>query len=209
MKRMMSLILTLMMVCSCMVTSVFATPESFRDVASNAYYHEAVLWAVQQGITEGLGENRFGPNNPCTRGQIMTMLWRAAGSPAHKATESAFTDVSEGDYFYDAVMWAVENGVTAGIGGDKFGPSAPCTRAQVMTFLWKVGGSPAPNGTANQFTDVTSHVHYADAVSWALENKVTAGVGDRRFGADETCTRAQVVTFLWRADQITLSENSN
>ncbi len=203
MKRIVSLFLTLVIVCSCMAASVFAAPESFRDVASDAYYHEAVLWAVQQGITAGVGENKFGPNNPCTRDQIMTMLWRAAGSPGHQTAESAFTDVSQGDYFYDAVLWAVENGVTAGVGNNKFGPSNPCTRAQIVTFLWKARGSQEPTNTANQFTDVASDAYYAKAVAWAVENKVTSGVGNNHFGPDETCTRAQIVTFLWKADQIT------
>ncbi len=207
MKRIVSLFLTLVIVCSCMAASVFAAPESFRDVASDAYYHEAVLWAVQQGITAGVGENKFGPNNPCTRDQIMTMLWRAAGSPGHQTAESAFTDVSQGDYFYDAVLWAVENGVTAGVGNNKFGPSNPCTRAQIVTFLWKARGSQEPTNTANQFTDVASDAYYAKAVAWAVENKVTSGVGNNHFGPDETCTRAQIVTFLWKADQITPSEN--
>ena len=202
MKKFISLVIILTITCGCMAMTAFASPPSFTDVPSDAYYAKAVAWAVQSGITAGVGDNKFGPSNPCTRGQIMTMLWRAAGSPGHQTAESVFTDVRQGDYFYDAVLWAVENGVTAGVGNNKFGPNNPCTRAQIVTFLWKARGSQTPANTTNQFTDVASDAYYAKAVAWAVENEVTSGVGNNRFGSNETCTRAQIVTFLWKADQI-------
>ncbi len=203
MKKTISLLLALMLVCGCMVLPASATPGNFNDVAADAYYHDAVEWAIQSGITAGVGNNNFGSNNPCTRGQVMTMLWRAAGSPDHASAASPFSDVTPDDYYYHAVLWAVENGITAGVGNNRFGSGNPCTRAQIVTFLWKSSGSPEPANASGQFSDVPSDAYYAKPVAWAVENGVTSGVGNNQFGSSQTCIRAQIVTFLWKEDQIT------
>ena len=168
----------------------------FYDVPNDAYYYEAVKWAVDKGITSGVGGNLFGAEQPCTRSQIVTFLWRAAGSPEPKSAGS-FADVSADSYYAKAVAWAVENGITTGTGADKFSPDAVCTRAQAVTFLARALNGKAAGGT--EFTDVPADSYYADAVAWALSNGVTGGIGDGLFGADNDCTRAQIVTFLFRA----------
>ena len=169
----------------------------FGDVSTDAYYYEAVKWAQKKGITGGIGNDLFGPNQPCTRAQIATFLWRAAGSPEPK-NMSSFSDVPTDSYYAKAVAWAVENGITAGTGDGKFSPNAPCTRAQSVTFLYRASGSPAVSDSA-VFADVEANVFYADAVAWAVANGVTNGTTSSTFSPDNGCTRAQIVTFLYRA----------
>ena len=171
-------------------------PMTFIDVPDSAYYAEAVNWAVAKKITGGVGNNLFAPNDPCTRAQIVTFLWRAAGSPAPKAM-STFVDVSADAYYAKAVAWAVENGITGGTGDGKFSPDATCTRAQAVTFLYRASGAPAVSGNA-AFSDVATNAYYAAAVKWAEKNGITGGIGGGLFGSDNDCTRAQIVTFLYR-----------
>ena len=170
----------------------------FSDVSTSAYYYEAVKWAQEKGITGGIGNGLFGPNQPCTRAQIVTFLWRAAGSPEPKSM-SSFSDVSTDSYYAKAVAWAVENGITTGTGDGKFSPDATCTRAQSVTFLFRAIGKLVDSKA--EFSDVPTDSYYANAVAWAVENGVTNGIGDGLFGPDNSCTRAQIVTFLFRAYQ--------
>ena len=186
--------------CSCGAVETRAIPKltsSFTDVPADQYYYEPVLWAVNKGITAGVSEDKFGPNAPCTRGQIVTFLWAAAGRPEPTSTTNPFRDVSSKDYFYKAVLWAVENKITAGASPDRFAPHQTCTRAQTVTFLWASQGRPA-SSTKVQFTDVSAKDYFADSVAWAYENGVTSGVGGGRFGSYNTCTRGQIVTFLYK-----------
>ena len=169
----------------------------FVDVAEGSYYEEAIDWAVEKGITNGVSSNMFAPNDPCTRAQIVTFLWRAAGSPAPKSM-SSFTDVPADAFYAKAVAWAVENGITSGTGEGKFSPNSTCTRAQAVTFLYRASGSPAVSGKA-EFSDVSTTAFYADAVAWAAKKGITTGIGGGLFGSDNDCTRGQIVTFLWRA----------
>ena len=169
----------------------------FSDVSTSAYYYEAVKWAQEKGITGGIGNGLFGPNQPCTRAQVVTFLWRAAGSPAPMLNKNPFTDVHTSDYYYDAVLWAVQNGITNGTSAKTFSPDATVTRAQVVTFLWKANGQPAAGNSG--FLDVSSNAYYARAVDWAFANGITTGVDYGAFGPDTACTRAQIVTFLYRA----------
>ena len=170
----------------------------FSDVSTSAYYYEAVKWAQEKGITGGIGNGLFGPNQPCTRAQIVTFLWRAAGSPEPKAM-SSFADVSTDAYYAKAVAWAVENGITTGTGDGKFSPDTTCTRAQSVTFLFRAIGKLVDSKA--EFSDVLTDSYYANAVAWAVENGVTNGIGDGLFGPDNSCTRAQIVTFLYRTYQ--------
>ena len=170
----------------------------FIDVPAGSYYEDAVIWAVDKGITTGTSATTFNPNGICTRAQAVTFLWRAAGSPAAKSAVMPFTDVKAGSYYYDAVLWAVEQGITKGTSDTMFSPDATCTRAQIVTFLWRANGSPAVSGNS-AFTDVASDAYYAAAVTWAEKNGVTGGIGGGLFGSNNNCTRAQIVTFLYRA----------
>lgn len=170
---------------------------SFIDVPETAYYYKPVQWAIENGITEGVGGNRFDPNGQCTRGQVVTFLWRAAGKPTVSANVS-FSDVQPGAFYYEAVKWAVANGITTGVGGNRFAPNDSCTRGQVVTFLHRAANSPAAS-TISSFTDVPATAFYYNAVNWAVANGITDGVGNNRFAPNDTCTRAQVVTFLYRA----------
>ena len=170
----------------------------FGDVSTSAYYYEAVKWAQEKGITGGIGNGLFGPDQPCTRAQIVTFLWRAAGSPEPKSM-SSFSDVSADSYYAKAVAWAVENGITTGTGDGKFSPDATCTRAQSVTFLFRAIGKLVDSKA--EFSDVLTDSYYANAVAWAVENGVTNGIGNGLFGPDNSCTRAQIVTFLFRAYQ--------
>lgn len=170
----------------------------FYDVPNDAYYYEAVKWAAENGITGGVGNSLFAPNQPCTRAQIVTFLWRAAGSPEPK-NMSNFSDVPADSYYAKAVAWAVENGITTGTGDGKFSPDATCTRAQSVTFLFRASKASA-NG-APAFSDVAATAYYAEAVKWATDNGITNGIGDNLFGSDNDCTRAQIVTFLYRMYQ--------
>ena len=184
------------------VSATFAPEKTaadyFADVPANSYYADAVSWAAKNGITGGIGNGLFGPNQPCTRAQIVTFLWRAAGSPEPKAM-SSFADVSTDAYYAKAVAWAVENGITTGTGDGKFSPDATCTRAQSVTFLFRAIGKLVDSKA--EFSDVLTDSYYANAVAWAVENGVTNGIGDGLFGPDNSCTRAQIVTFLFRAYQ--------
>lgn len=202
MKRTLSIVLALILLMGCMAGAVSAAGTSFTDVKEGDYFHDPVQWAVENGITSGIGDNRFGPSNPCTRAQVVTFLWRAAGSPNPNSSANPFADVSTGDYFYTPVLWAVENGITAGVSANSFGPSQTCTRGQIVTFLWKFKNAPTPNNTSVQFSDVDVSAYYAKPVAWAVENGVTAGVGDGKFGPNQTCTRGQVMTFLYKAKDV-------
>ena len=170
---------------------------TFTDVPATAYYAGAVAWAAEKGITSGTKDGRFDPNGSCTRAQIVTFLWRAAGSPEPKSA-AGFADVSDSAYYAKAVAWAVENGITAGTKDGRFDPDAPCTRAQSVTFLYRAAGSPAVTGGAG-FSDVAANAYYAAAVAWAVETGVTTGTKDGGFSPNTTCTRAQIVTFLYRS----------
>ena len=172
-----------------------APTQSFADVSTDAYYYEAVKWAAKNGITGGVGNGLFAPDAPCTRAQIVTFLWRAAGSPEPK-NASSFSDVPASAYYARSVAWAVENGITTGTGNGRFSPDATCTRAQSVTFLYRALSARA-EGTA-EFRDVPKNAYYADAVAWAAANGITTGIGGGLFGPDNDCTRAQIVTFLFR-----------
>ena len=174
-----------------------ATVVPFTDVPADEYYYNAVQWAVKNGITYGTSDTTFSPNAPCTRAQMVTFLWRAAGCPTPNGSEMPFKDVVKGSYYETAVLWAVENGITYGTGATTFSPDATCTRAQTVTLLWRSQGKPAA-GTANPFTDVAEGTYYTDAVLWAAENGITEGTSATTFSPYEDCTRAQTVTFLYR-----------
>ena len=169
----------------------------FVDVKTGDYFYNAVLWAVQEGITSGTDATHFSPNASCTRAQIVTFLWRASGSPEPKTASNPFTDVAANAYYCKAVLWAVENGITGGTGDGKFSPDATCTRAQSVTFLYRASGSPAVSDKA-EFSDVSTTAFYADAVAWAAKKGITTGIGGGLFGSGNDCTRGQIVTFLWR-----------
>ena len=171
---------------------------TFTDVPAGAYYEEAVGWAVEKGITKGTSDSTFTPDGVCTRAQAVPFLWRAAGSPAAKAGSLPFADVKAGSYYDDAVRWAVENGVTVGTSATTFSPNATCSRAQIVTFLWRAQKSPAA-GSANPFDDVAGSAYYADAVQWAVQKNITKGTGATAFSPDANCIRAQIVTFLYRS----------
>ena len=175
------------------------TASTFTDVPADAYYAKAVEWAVKKGITNGKANGLFGSNDPCTRGQIVTFLWRAAGSPTPKGTATVPADVLPGSYCYDTVAWALENGITNGLADGTFGVNNTCTRGQSVTFLYRTMGT-APS-TVNGFTDVAADSFCAGAVAWAVENGVTNGTSATTFSPADGCTRAQIVTFLYRAYQ--------
>ena len=170
----------------------------FNDISTSAYYYEAVKWAHEKGITGGIGDSLFGPDQPCTRAQIVTFLWRSAGSPEPE-NASSFSDVSTDSYYVKAVAWAVENGITTGTGNGRFSPDDACTRAQIVTFLFRALGR--QTDTRTEFSDVPADSYYANAVAWAVENNITNGIGNGLFGPGSNCTRAQIVTFLYRAYQ--------
>ena len=185
--------------------SIPATPapkpdytSNFADVPANAFFADAVKWAVDKGVTNGLTDTMFGPYEPCTRGLIITFLWRAAGSPEPK-TAVSFTDVPAGSYYAKAVAWAIENGITNGVTETTFAPDATCTRGQSVTFLYRALKGSA--GAASSFVDVPTNAFYADAVGWAVSGKVTDGTSNTTFSPDDNCTRGQIVTFLYRAYQ--------
>ena len=173
-------------------------PTPFHDVEDGRFYHIPVLWAVENGITYGVSDTEFGTEEPCTRAQVVTFLYRAAGSPNPRSTAHSFVDVKKGSFYEKAVLWAVENGITVGTDSTHFDPDAPCSRAAVVTFLWRAAGSPATSGSI-PFTDVPAGAWYADPIRWAVKNGITQGMTATEFGTDSTCTRAQVVTFLYRA----------
>ena len=170
---------------------------TFTDVPANAYYADAVSWAVLNGVTKGTSETTFSPDASCTRAQAVTFLWRAAGSPAPKSSAMPFTDVDADAYYHDAVLWAVEQDITTGTSDTTFSPNATCTRAQIVTFLWRSQASPAA-GAVNPFADVADNAYYAEAVKWAVLEGVTSGTTATTFSPNDHCTRAQIVTFLYR-----------
>ena len=174
------------------------TELPFTDVDSGAYYYDAVRWAVEQGIASGVTGTAFAPGRGCTRAQLVTFLWRANGSPEPSEKENPFTDVSPDSYYYKAVLWAVEQGITSGVTKTAFAPDRVCTRAQAAVLLWRAEGSPAASGT-HDFRDVAEGAYYADAVAWAVESGVTQGTTSTTFEPGTTCTRAQIMTFLHRA----------
>lgn len=188
------------------VTAAFAekkaepiAPEKlFADVSAEEYYYEAVKWASENGVTGGIGENLFGAKLPCTRAQIVTFLWRAAGSPEPKGM-SGFVDVSADAYYAKAVAWAVEQGIVSGTSATTFNPDAVCTRAQSVAFLYRAFGEKV--NKAAGFSDVSADAYYADAVAWAVENGVASGIGGGLFAPDQDCARGQIVAFLYRAYQ--------
>lgn len=212
MKRIIALLLTILLVSICTIPAyadtnsdyddfednvIFEpTQKGFSDVLPTAYYAEPVAWAVEKGITAGTSDTTFSPDQACTRAQAMTFLWKAMGSPM-VGTASTFSDVSANSYYYNAVNWAVANGITSGTGGGKFSPDQKCTRAQIVTFLWKAAGSQSVAGST--FSDVSSSAYYNNAVSWAVANDITSGTGGGRFSPNQNCTRGQIVTFLYKA----------
>ena len=169
----------------------------FNDVTVRDYFYDAVKWAVDRGITSGTSRYTFSPDAPCTRAQVVTFLWRAAGCPQPTSKSNPFTDVRADDYFYTAVLWAVENGITNGTSAKTFSPDATVTRAQVVTFLWRANGQPTAGNSG--FADVSADKYYATAVAWAVFQRITTGTGFGVFSPDAACTRAQIVTFLYRA----------
>ncbi len=169
----------------------------FVDVATGSYYEDAVDWAVENGITQGTDDTHFVPDGICTRAQAVAFLWRAAGSPKPETCTMPFADVPAGSYYYDAVLWAVENGIAKGTSDNTFSPNMTCSRAQIVTFLWRSEKAPAA-GTPNPFADVKSTAYYADAVLWAVKENIAKGTTNTTFSPDADCTRAQIVTFLWR-----------
>ena len=175
--------------------------DEFIDVSANAYYAQAVIWAVQNGITSGTSDVTFSPDLPCTRAQIVTFLWREAGSPAPKSTENPFEDLSSDAYYYEAMLWAVENGITGGTTATTCEPDMPCPRAQAITLLWRATGSPMVNGNSD-FHDVSADAYYASAVAWAERSGITDGVGNGAFGVNEVCSRAQIMMFLYQNAQL-------
>ncbi len=184
-------------------TVLFAdfTTAPFEDICGRDYFYDAVVWAVDEGITTGTSKTAFSPLNTCTRGQVVTFLHRSAGSPWPHSPISPFIDVTGGEYYYDAVMWAVGSKITTGTSSTTFSPNAPCTRAQVVTFMWRANGCPKATNTDTPFTDVEPGTYYYDAVLWAVERGVTTGTSATTFSPDKTCTRGQIVTFLYRFTQ--------
>ena len=183
--------------CGYRETQALSATGKFVDIPAGSYYEDAVAWAVKNDITNGMDDTHFDPDGTCTRAQAVTFLWRTAGSPEPKSTAMPFADVPAGTYYYDAVLWAVENGITKGTSDTTFSPDATCSRAQLVTLLWRSEKS-LTAGTANPFDDVKFTAYYADAVLWAVENGITMGTTNTTFSPDADCTRAQIVTFLWR-----------
>ena len=176
-----------------------ATPSEFSDVQdTGAFYYDAVVWANELGITNGSGNGKFAPKSKCTRAQLVTFLWRAAGSPEPNTTDNPFTDVTKDDYFYKAVLWAVENKVTTGTSATTFAPYRPCDRAQIVTLIYRAAGEPEVGTTDNPFADVPADAYYVKAVLWAVENGITNGKSADSFVPNATCTRGEGVTFLYR-----------
>ena len=173
--------------------------KAFADMpAKGNWAHDSIDWAISEGITNGTSATTFGPEEGCTRAQVVTFLWRAAGQPAPASSTNPFTDVKPGAYYYNAVLWAVEKGITNGTSDKTFSPDETCTRAQIVTFLWRYEEQPALTGTNNPFADVKPSAYFGSAVLWAVEKGITNGTSATTFDPEDTCTRAQVVTFLYR-----------
>ena len=175
----------------------YSVANPFVDVTVGEFYYDAVQWAVRSGITTGTTATTFSPNAPCTRAQMVTFLWRAAGCPTPNSTEMPFKDVVKGSFYETAVQWAVENGITNGTSATTFAPDATCNRAQFATLLWRSQGKPSA-GTTNPFTDIEEDAYYTAAVLWAAENAITDGTSATTFSPYNNCTRAETVTFLYR-----------
>ncbi len=180
--------------------NVLVNGRVFTDVSPDRFYYAPVLWAYENKIATGVAPNRFAPEKVCTRGQIVTFLWRNAGCPAPQSLENPFVDVDPNSYCYEAVLWAVEQGITNGISENRFGPDKSCTRGHAVTFLWRANESPAPQNPSNPFADVEEGRFYSDAVLWATENDITQGISAGYFKPEGTCTRGQIVTFLYRSE---------
>lgn len=180
-------------------TDTMTKYNPFKDVAAGQYYYEPVLWAVDQGITAGTSATTFEPNTVCTRGQVVTFLWRANGKPEPTTTAHKFTDVYSGAYYYKAMLWAVENGITNGTSSTTFSPDNNCSRAEIVTFLHRAEGTPRPSIRTHTFRDVEASAFYYNAMLWAVENKITSGTSSTTFEPAKMCTRGEVVTFLYRA----------
>ena len=173
-------------------------PLPFTDLTPSSFCYDPIVWAVEQGITSGTTATTFSPAASCSRAQAVTFLWRAAGCPEPTSTSHPFTDINEKAYYYKAMLWAVENGITAGMTADTFAPDSFCSRGQVVTFLWRAAGKPEPSSTSHPFQDVNTKAYYYKAMLWAVENGITAGMTATTFAPDQACTRGQVVTFLYR-----------
>ena len=169
----------------------------FTDVAEHDWFFNPVMWAFENNVTGGTSATTFGPEDSCTRAQVVTFLWAANGRPEPKMALNPFMDVSETDWYYKPVLWAVENGITGGVAKNRFGPEQTCTRAQIVTFLYAAVEKPPVVGSS-AFEDVADSDWFAKPVIWAAQNEVTGGIGDGKFGPEQTCTRAQVVTFLYK-----------
>ncbi len=173
-------------------------PSAFSDVPAGAYYSQPVDWAVQKGITSGTSPTTFSPGKTCSRAEIVTFLWRSANSPVPQSGSNPFRDVSSDKYYYNAVLWAVENHITSGTSATTFGPNDPCTRGQIVTFLWNFAGKLEPQSANNPFSDVADGRYYSKAVLWAVERGITSGTDAAHFAPQKTCSRAEAVTFLHR-----------
>ncbi|MBR2421187.1 MAG: S-layer homology domain-containing protein [Oscillospiraceae bacterium] len=195
-KRMMAMLMALMLLLPHAGAVTAAQVDSFPDVPKSAYYYDAVEWALENNITQGMGDGQFQPNSICNRAQVVTFLWRLDGKPAVSG-KNTFTDVQKGSWYADPVLWAMKEKVTDGMGEGLFEPYGTCNRAQIVTFLWKYAGKPKANVKA-PFTDVRAGSWYAEAVAWAVEEGITVGMSKTTFGPEQPCNRAQVVTFLYR-----------
>jgi len=198
MKRILSILVVLVFALQCFGITVLASSHPFKDVPEGAYYEEAVVWAVEKAITTGTSATTFAPKMTCDRSQAVTFLWRAAGSPEPTSAENPFGDVKADAYYYKAVLWAVEKGITSGTGNGKFSPLMKCDRSQIVTFLWRATGNERVEAD-NPFSDVSDTAYYAEAVLWAVEKGITTGTGGNKFSPFMICDRSQIVTFLYRA----------
>ena len=198
MKRILSLLLALILALNCMTITTMAASTNFEDVKVTDFFYEPVQWAYEEGITKGKTDTQFQPGEACTRAQIVTFLWRAKGSPEPSVKENAFTDVKENAYYYKAVLWAVEKGITTGRTETTFAPNESCTRAQAVTFMWRAAGKPELESEKTPFADVSGSAYYTDAVLWAVDQGITTGYKDGTFGPQKSCNRGQIVTFLYR-----------
>ena len=193
-KRLLTRIFSSVVAASLMLGSMaLAAETNFTDVPSGSWYEEPISWAVEEGVTTGTSESTFSPDVTCSKAEILTFIWRACGSQ-EPAISNPFTDISSVDYYYNAALWAYENGIVDGI---VFSPNTPCSRSMAVTYLWAKEGRPTPSTSAS-FTDVGSNADYVQAVSWAVEQEITNGTSATAFSPDEICSRSQIVTFLYR-----------
>ncbi len=200
-KQILALLLACMMIVSIVPMTVFAD-NTFTDVDEGKWYYDAVMWAVENGITTGTSETTFSPNQTCTRAQAMTFIWRAKFCPEPESQDNPFEDVSPERYYTTPILWAVEQNITNGTDAVHFSPNKACTRAQIVTFLWRTAGSPEIENTENRFEDVKENTYYYRAVMWALQNSITTGTNATHFSPNKKCTRAEIVTFLYRFSQM-------